>query len=79
MPGVAAYFYALQVLRQEMTKIPAFAVYSPASDPASPSASGSALPKLSSQGNLIAGATARVSVGFVLNPFTVVKARFEVG
>ncbi|KAG8972300.1 hypothetical protein FRC05_010142 [Tulasnella sp. 425] len=60
-----------------MTKIPAFAVYSPASDPASPSASGSALPKLSSQGNLIAGATARVSVGFVLNPFTVVKARFE--
>lgn len=74
VPGVAMYFYALQVLRQEMAKVPGFATHS--SDPTS-SASGSALPKLSSQGNLVSGATARVSVGLILNPFTVVKARFE--
>ncbi|KAJ9094293.1 hypothetical protein QFC21_006119 [Naganishia friedmannii] len=35
----------------------------------------SALPKLNLQGNLVAGAVARTSVGFVLNPFTVLKSR----
>lgn len=34
--------------------------------------------KLSVPGNLIAGAIARTSVGFVLNPITVLKARYEV-
>jgi solute carrier family 25 protein 38 len=38
----------------------------------------SVLPSLNSQGNLIAGATTRLAVGFVLNPFSVLKARFEV-
>lgn len=38
----------------------------------------SVLPSLTSQGNLIAGATTRVAVGFLLNPFSVLKARFEV-
>ncbi|THG98600.1 hypothetical protein EW026_g3602 [Hermanssonia centrifuga] len=38
---------------------------------------GSTLPKLTSQGNLLAGATARVTVGFILNPFSVLKARYE--
>lgn len=38
----------------------------------------SALPRLSSQGNLAAGAIARTAVGFVLNPFTVIKSRYEV-
>jgi hypothetical protein len=38
----------------------------------------SVLPTLTSHGNLIAGAVARVSVGFLLNPFSVLKARFEV-
>jgi len=32
---------------------------------------------LTTQGNLIAGATARVAVGFLLNPFSVLKARYE--
>lgn len=36
------------------------------------------LPKLSNSGNLLAGATARIAVGLVLNPFSVVKARLEV-
>ena len=38
----------------------------------------SVLPSLTSQGNLLAGATTRVAVGFFLNPFSVLKARFEV-
>ena len=38
----------------------------------------SVLPSLTSQGNLLAGATTRVAVGFLLNPFSVLKARFEV-
>ena len=37
----------------------------------------SVLPKLTNQGNLLAGATARIGVGFILNPFSVLKARFE--
>jgi solute carrier family 25 protein 38 len=37
----------------------------------------SVLPKLNNQGNLLAGATARIGVGFLLNPFSVLKARFE--
>jgi solute carrier family 25 protein 38 len=44
----------------------------------SPGNSKTVLPKLSGQGNLIAGATARVGVGLILNPFSILKARFEV-
>lgn len=40
--------------------------------------SNTALVKISSQGNLVAGAIARTSVGFMLNPITVLKARYEV-
>jgi solute carrier family 25 protein 38 len=38
----------------------------------------SVLPVLTSSGNLLAGATMRVAVGFALNPFSVLKARYEV-
>jgi solute carrier family 25, member 38 len=38
----------------------------------------SVLPVLTSSGNLLAGATTRVAVGFALNPFSVLKARYEV-
>ena len=74
VPGVAVYFYALQALRQQLTLVPMFAVLPSAAD----GTRSSALPKLSSQGNLIAGAVARISVGLVLNPFSVLKARYEV-
>ncbi|KAG6864388.1 hypothetical protein C0991_009993 [Blastosporella zonata] len=37
----------------------------------------SVLPTLTSTGNLLAGATTRVGVGFLLNPFSVLKAQFE--
>ena len=40
--------------------------------------SSSVLPVLTGSGNLLAGATTRVAVGFVLNPFSVLKARYEV-
>ena len=40
--------------------------------------SASVLPVLTSSGNLLSGATTRVAVGFVLNPFSVLKARYEV-
>lgn len=73
VPGVALYFYTLQSLRQGMTTIPYFAP--PTSNT---TGSGSVLPKLSTQANLLAGATSRVAVGFLLNPITVIKARYEV-
>jgi solute carrier family 25, member 38 len=38
----------------------------------------SVLPTLTNQGNLIAGAATRVSLGLALNPLTVLKARYEV-
>jgi solute carrier family 25 protein 38 len=38
----------------------------------------SVLPVLASHGNLLAGATARVTVGMLLNPVSIVKARYEV-
>lgn len=73
VPGVAIYFYALSTIRTELSLIPYFQNQS---DPSS--SSQSALVRLSSQGNLVAGAIARTSVGFVLNPITVLKARYEV-
>lgn len=38
----------------------------------------STLARLSTAGNLFTGAVARVAVGFILSPITIVKARFEV-
>ncbi|WVQ95127.1 hypothetical protein IAU59_002221 [Kwoniella sp. CBS 9459] len=79
VPGVAIYFYSLSTIRHKLSSIPYFAVTVPLPTTAarsSPNAK-SALTKLSSGGNLMAGAIARTSVGFVLSPITVVKARFE--
>jgi len=73
VPGVALYFTSLTYLRAIMTKSPYFSAH----QRHNLDNSKSVLPKLSSQGNLIAGATARVGVGFILNPFSVIKARFE--
>lgn len=72
VPGVAIYFYSLQALRQRLTQVSAFGVIT--ADKANPSA----LPKLSPQGNLVSGVVTRLGVGLLLNPFSVMKARFEV-
>ncbi|KAG2114693.1 solute carrier family 25 member 38 [Suillus discolor] len=73
VPGVALYFTSLTYLRSIMAKSPYFASHQQHSRDSSKTV----LPKLSSQGNLIAGATTRVGVGLILNPFSILKARFE--
>ncbi|WWD19230.1 hypothetical protein CI109_103688 [Kwoniella shandongensis] len=81
VPGVAIYFYSLSSIRNRLSLIPYFSIplVSPLLPPSSAtgSKSRSAIVKLSSGGNLVAGAIARTSVGFVLSPITVIKARFE--
>ncbi|CCM01036.1 uncharacterized protein FIBRA_03084 [Fibroporia radiculosa] len=74
VPGVALYFTGLNHARMLLATSPYFAAAAP--DPAR-THSGSVLPKLTKWGNLIAGATTRVTVGILLNPFTVLKARYE--
>ncbi|TRM68662.1 mitochondrial carrier domain-containing protein [Schizophyllum amplum] len=75
VPGVAFYMTGLTQLRTFMASAPAFSVFHIVQQDAAHRTS--VLPKLSSTGNLIAGATTRVAVGFVLNPVSVLKARFE--
>ncbi|KZT73659.1 mitochondrial carrier [Daedalea quercina L-15889] len=71
VPGVALYFAGMNQVRTMLAGNPYFAVG------AERTSSGSVLPKLSKQGNLLAGAFTRVAVGALLNPFTVLKARYE--
>ncbi|EAU81512.2 hypothetical protein CC1G_10970 [Coprinopsis cinerea okayama7 len=73
VPGVALYMTGVTQLRAFLATSPYFAIVR------KPSAknSGSVLPTLTHQGNLLAGAFTRVAVGFVLNPFSVLKARYE--
>ena len=75
VPGVALYMTGLTQLRTFMASSPYFARVKVMSEDTKHS---SVLPKLTSQGNLISGAVARVAVGFMMNPFSVLKARFEV-
>ncbi|PPQ68860.1 hypothetical protein CVT26_001694 [Gymnopilus dilepis] len=72
VPGVAMYMTGLTQLRTWMAKSSYFAS---AQQPVR--ANSSVLPTLSNTGNLLAGAATRVSVGFLLNPISVIKARFE--
>ncbi|KAI0959225.1 hypothetical protein AcW1_004112 [Taiwanofungus camphoratus] len=74
VPGVALYFTGLNHARTVLATTPYFAV--PCSSK-NHEKEGSVLPKLTSQGNLLAGATTRVAVGILLNPITVLKARYE--
>ncbi|KAJ9478132.1 Mitochondrial glycine transporter [Pseudozyma hubeiensis] len=76
VPGVALYFYSVSHLRAvaSANQIPYISVAIPDNNPG---ANSSTLAKLSTTGNLLTGAVARVTVGFILSPVTVVKARFE--
>lgn len=76
VPGVAVYFTGLNYVRTVMATSQYFS--SAFVQDRAPSKHGSTLPKLSPQGNLLAGATTRVTVGVLLNPFTILKARYEV-
>ncbi|PWN24818.1 mitochondrial carrier [Jaminaea rosea] len=75
VPGVAAYFYSVTELRRALGSRPV--AYLSTANAASSSSSSSSAATPTSTGNLLAGATARVVVGFILCPITVVKARFE--
>jgi len=68
----------LTQLRTYMARFPYFAVAKayPDGDPRGKNVS--VLPTLTMQGNLVAGATSRVVVSFLLNPFSLLKARYEV-
>jgi len=77
VPGVTMYMTSVTQLRAAMAQYPTFTVTPSRSS--SGRSSASVLPKLSTSGNLVAGAVARVSVGFLLNPFSVLKARYESG
>jgi hypothetical protein len=79
VPGVALYFYTLTSIRTELSYLPFFrSTYIPTAAQNTTNTNRSALVKLSVPGNLMAGAIARTSVGFILNPITVLKARYEV-
>ncbi|RPD62122.1 solute carrier family 25 member 38 [Lentinus tigrinus ALCF2SS1-7] len=73
VPGVALYFTGLNQFRTFLATSPYFTPLRASSS----SQSTSTLPKLTAQGNLMAGACTRVAVGLVLNPFSVIKARYE--
>jgi hypothetical protein len=73
VPGLALYMTSLTQLRALMSTSPYFARVQKRPQ------NSSVLPALTSHGNLLAGATTRIAIGFILNPLTIVKARFEVG
>ncbi|CZT24441.1 probable Solute carrier family 25 member 38 homolog [Ramularia collo-cygni] len=71
--GSALYFGLLNQMREHVAKIPAII----ATPPDRTASSSSALPKLGNVANLTTGALARVAAGFMMNPVTVLKVRFE--
>lgn len=69
--GSALYFTTLNSIRRYAHGL------SPTSRTTTTQNGSSVLPALSGYANLLAGASARVSAGFVLMPLTVIKVRFE--
>lgn len=71
----------LTQVRTIMAASPSFVFLQRAPLQTNPSASsravGSVLPKLSPVGDFLAGGTARIIIGVILNPLSVLKARFE--
>lgn len=81
VPGVAMYFYSVSEIRALVSSsaVPVLSL-PPSSFSSAGSRAGSnttTLARLTVTGNLVSGAFARVVVGFILCPITVVKARFE--
>ncbi|KAK3117489.1 hypothetical protein LTR53_001089 [Teratosphaeriaceae sp. CCFEE 6253] len=72
--GSALYFGMLNKLRQYATRLPAAPVLT--GEVGSVDGT-SALPKLGNVANLTTGALARVAAGFIVNPITVLKVRYE--
>lgn len=76
VPGIALYMTSLNHIRSLLATSPYFSVIRTPSSHASTHAS--VLPSLTVTGNLLAGATTRVAIGFLLNPVSVLKTRYEV-
>ncbi|KAJ3844643.1 solute carrier family 25 member 38 [Lentinula raphanica] len=75
IPGVALYMTSLTQLRSLMASTRYFTV--PLVPTHTNATHNSVLPKLTNTGNLVAGATTRVGVGLLMNPLTLLKARYE--
>ncbi|KAG8846337.1 hypothetical protein FRB91_000898, partial [Serendipita sp. 411] len=75
VPGVALYYTSLQHVRNTFATLFSSAVVT--TRPGAEKGRVSTLTVLSPTGNLAAGALTRTAIGFVLNPLTIVKARFE--
>lgn len=75
VPGVAAYFYTLNEVRWLVAKwqVPGLSTL----DTSTRTHRSSTLARLSSTGNIVTGALARVTIGLILNPISIVKARYE--
>ena len=73
--GSALYFGMLNQMRQYAASLPAIPIVSGEVKPAK--GSSSSLPKLGNVANLTTGAFARVAAGFIVNPVTVLKVRYE--
>lgn len=76
VPGVALYFYSVSELRRLFSTSAIPYLSQPTSNLRS-SGQASTMAKLTTAGNVVTGAVARTAIGFILCPFTVVKARFE--
>jgi solute carrier family 25 protein 38 len=74
VPGIALYLTSSSQVRGFMAASPIFT----AAQKRESGGHSSVLPVLTSSGNFLAGATTRIAVGFALNPFSVLKARYEV-
>ena len=67
----------LNQMRQYASRLPVVPVPGVSAETKTPVKSSSALPKIGNVANLTSGALARVAAGFVLNPVTVLKVRYE--
>lgn len=74
--GSALYFGMLNQMREYVSRIPVRPDL-PTAPLGATASSSSVLPKLGNVANLTTGALARVAAGFLMNPVTVLKVRFE--
>ncbi|EMD34743.1 hypothetical protein CERSUDRAFT_107352 [Gelatoporia subvermispora B] len=77
VPSVSFYFAGLNYARSALAKLPSFAIVPVPATVLAQAQKGSVLPKLTGEGNLLAGAATRAVVSVAMNPFTVLKARYE--
>ncbi|KAI5370525.1 Putative mitochondrial carrier protein [Septoria linicola] len=75
--GSALYFGMLNQMREYVSRMPAIPVPGLPTAGVGEGGSSSVLPKIGNVANLATGAAARVAAGFMMNPVTVLKVRYE--